>query len=103
MAAGILRSAICGSTPPQEEAYVASELYYPHLSYTLSPHGQGWVRRVRNRGSAADEQAQILSLPPGTYLLTGDADKIGKVTVPVTIYPGRLTDLRLAETRALGE
>lgn len=44
-----------------------------------------------------------MSLPPGTYLLTGDADKIGKVTVPVTIYPGRLTDLRLAETRALGE
>lgn len=86
---------------PQEEAYAGSELFYPHLSYTLSRNGRVWFRCVSNHATPADEQARIVSLPPGRYLLTGYADKVGKVRVPVTIYAARLTELNLAETRAL--
>lgn len=84
---------------PQEEAYVGSELFYPHLSYTLSQNGRVWFRCVRNHVYPADERAQVVSLPPGTYLLTAYADRVGPVRVPVTIYAGRLTELSLAETR----
>jgi hypothetical protein len=88
---------------PQEEAYVRSELFYPHLSYALSRPGRVWFRCVRNRTNPANEQVQVLGLPPGSYLLAGYADKVGQVRVPVTIYAGRLTELRLAETRSLAE
>jgi hypothetical protein len=88
---------------PQEEAHVGSELFYPHLSYTLSQNGRVWFSRVRNHAYPADEQAQVVSLPPGRYLLNGYADIVGPVRVPVTIYEGRLTELNLAETRQLGD
>jgi hypothetical protein len=87
---------------PQEEAYVGPELFYPHLSYTLSRDGRVWFRCVRNHANPTDEQAQVVSLPPGRYLMTGYADKVGPVRVPVTIYAARLTELNLAETRQLG-
>jgi hypothetical protein len=87
---------------PREAAYAKSELFYPRLSYTLSHDGRVWFQCVRNHASLADEQAQVVSLPPGKYLLIAYADKVGKVRVAVTIYAGRLTELTLAETRQLG-
>ena len=87
---------------PREEAYDGSELFYPHLSYTLSQNGRVWFRCVRNHASPTDEQAQIVSLPPGRYLLTGYAEIVGPVRVAVTIYAARLTEVNLAETRQLG-
>lgn len=73
--------------------------YYPHTEYSLYSTAGRLVQNVRNHISSQDENAECLSLPPGSYVVFAESETEGRVRVPVRIATGRLTEVNLERPR----
>lgn len=69
--------------------------YYPHTSYhVFTPDGKQF-KWVQNHIGTMDESPTVVKLPAGNYKVLAEADGFGRVTVPVVIKWGKLTEVNL--------
>jgi len=69
--------------------------YYPHTSYhVFMPDGKRF-KWVENHVGMNDESPSLVKLPAGNYEVLAHADGFGRVTVPVVIKWGKLTEVNL--------
>jgi hypothetical protein len=74
----------------------ASMHYFPHTGYTVyAEDGKTVVTNVANASSVHDEDALLVQLPAGKYLVEARADRYGTVRVGVVIERGQLTTVNL--------
>ena len=70
-------------------------IYHPHSGYTIY-HNDGTVcKRVLNHAGMDDNNAEVIGLPPGRYIVSADSEMNGLVKVPVVIMGGKLTVVNL--------
>jgi len=70
--------------------------YYPHTGYTVyAEDGKTVVTNVANASSVHDEDASLVQLPAGKYVVEAKADQYGTVRVGVVIEKGQLTAVNL--------
>lgn len=71
------------------------DTYHPHTGYDIyTASGFRW-KYVRNRIDDTDESPMVVVLPTGNYKIVGRADGYGRITVPVVIKGGMLTEVNL--------
>lgn len=69
--------------------------YFPHTSYhVFTPDGKQF-KWVENHIGMNDESPTVVKLPAGNYKVLAEADGFGRVTVPVVIKRGKLTEVNL--------
>lgn len=69
--------------------------HWKHTAYSLRPENGGKVIRVRNRCGTFGQDAEVVALPPGSYLLDVYATNAGLVKVPVVVREGLTTEVYL--------
>ena len=70
--------------------------YFPHTGYTVyAEDGKTVVTNVVNASSVHDEDASLVQLPAGKYVVEAKADRYGTVRVAVVIEMGQLTIVNL--------
>jgi len=79
------------------EKYADGSLpYFPHTGYTVyAEDGKTVVTNVANASSVYDEDAWLVQLPAGKYVVKAKADVYGTVQVGVVIEKGELTTVNL--------
>lgn len=95
-----------GATAPPHEGYLkvyttteerkdGEDTYHPHSGYDIyTASGFRW-KYVPNRTQNTDESPMVVVLPAGNYKIVARADGYGRITVPVVIKGGMLTELNL--------
>jgi len=71
--------------------------YYPHRPYQILTRGGQPVRRVANHLSDNDERPSRVTLTPGTYLIRASSGTGSTPEFFVTIRPGEITEVDVAE------
>jgi hypothetical protein len=69
--------------------------YFPHSSYTVHFSDGTLVKSVQNHVGLDDDSPTIVRMPPGAYNVIGRSAAFGRVTVPVVIESGMLTQVFL--------
>lgn len=95
-----------GATAPPHQGYLqvytptearneGEDTYYPHSGYHIyTASGVRW-KHVPNRIDTTDESPMVVVLPAGNYKIVARADGYGRITVPVVINGGTLTEVNL--------
>jgi len=65
--------------------------FYPHRDYEIYTADGRRLKRVWNHQAREDMTPAVVTLPAGAYLVKGDAELYGPVTVPVVIRSGQTT------------
>lgn len=69
--------------------------YEVHTAYTVFDETGRQARSVVNHVGDTDQAPMTVSLPPGEYRVLAEAAGYGRVTAPVVIEAGRLTEVYL--------
>lgn len=69
--------------------------YEVHTPYEIFDETGRQVRTVVNRVGETDQAPMTVALPPGRYQLLAEAAGYGRVTAPVVIAAGMLTEVHL--------
>ena len=69
--------------------------FHIHTSYTIKTIHDKPVRWVANHIGDTDENAELVSLPAGKYVVIAKSTDYGQVRVPVLIEPGQTTTVHL--------
>lgn len=73
-------------------------LYLKHSPYAVYGEDGRKVRSVVNSVGPNDQKPMTVGLPPGNYVVHGNAEGYGRVKVPVTVAASRLTEVHLEFT-----
>lgn len=95
-----------GATAPLHQGYLkvftttearkdGEDTYYPHSGYHIyTASGVRW-KYVPNRIDVTDESPMVVVIPVGNYKVVARADGYGRITVPIVINGGMLTEVNL--------
>ncbi len=75
--------------------FAFNPVFYQHTDYDIYNLRGGKVRHVSNSTGKYSEDAEVVSLPPGKYIIKAQAQGYARVSVPVVIEPGRRTRVHL--------
>jgi len=79
----------------EEHAVGDTTTYRPHSGYTILKEDGGVFKYVPNHTGVMDEKPQVVGLPAGRYTVKAESEDYGRITVPVVIQAGRMTEVRL--------
>jgi hypothetical protein len=84
------------STPiPKNTRFRPKTTYHPHTGYqVITEAGKLW-NYVPNHTGIMDESPAVVRIPAGNYKLLAQADRYGRVTVPVVVKEDKLTEVKL--------
>lgn len=79
----------------REETTSGEVTYHNYTGYRLlTPDGK-LVQFVRNQTGGRDGLPDVVSLPPGSYVVEASAERFGAVTVPVMVQAFKTTEVHL--------
>lgn len=70
-------------------------VWHQHTNYRIYDLHHNLVKRVGNSSGHYDPAAEVVTLPPGRYIVRAPAQDYPWIQVMVTIEPGRLTRVHL--------
>jgi hypothetical protein len=69
--------------------------YFPHSSYLVYTIDGKLVRKVENHVASSDESPELVTLPPGRYIVEARSENDGNIRVHVVVFTGRRAVLDL--------
>lgn len=82
-------------TATESHQVAENTFYYPHTSYHIYDKSGTLVKYVLNHTGDTDQKPALERVPIGSYNVVAESESYGRVTVPVMIEEGKMTEIHL--------